>query len=65
MTRDESITVLLTLMVSILLVSGIQRLSGKKMTEELCCSCPEVGKNSVLKGGSNLFHLSMLFAGMK
>lgn len=65
MTRDESITVLLTLMVSILLVSGTQRLRGKKKTEEPCCSCPELGESSVLKRVSNVFHLSMLFAGME
>lgn len=65
MTHDVSITVLLTLMVSILLVSGTQRLRGKRTTEEPRCSCPELGKNSVLKRDSNVFHLSMLFAGME
>lgn len=44
MTRDESITVLLTLMVSILLVSGTQRLRGKKMTEEPRGSQPRAGR---------------------
>lgn len=66
MTHDVGVIVLLKLMVSILLVSGTQRLRGKRSdtgTKKPSCYCTKLGKKSVLKGDSNVFLLSMLFAG--
>lgn len=60
MTRALRVIVLLKLMVSILLVSGTQRLRGKRTdigTKKPSSYYPKLRKNSVLKGGS---HVSLL-----
>lgn len=65
MTRDVRVIVLLKLVVSVLLVSGTQRLRGERsdIATKEPSYCPKLRKNSVLKGDSNVFLLSTLFAG--
>lgn len=68
MIRDVRVIVFLKLMVSILLVSGTQRLRGKRIGiggKERSCYCPKLRKKFVLKGDANVFLLSTLFAGME